>query len=156
MLPTDIFCSATHQVLVNALTVIVDKERSKKLPAGKLLDLTKVLGIASVKDLSPWYVGDTQANPVAGHVLNNFEKRLDALNTYPQLSIRALEQGQFDIVFHATTYVKGRWQCPHCTAVFKGQAAFLRKHFVLDKCRILQALEAEIAKANKRTNAMAS
>ncbi|KIY70828.1 hypothetical protein CYLTODRAFT_451324 [Cylindrobasidium torrendii FP15055 ss-10] len=153
--------AAIHQALVQALTDLADKEKSK--PAvGEFLSLNvrQVLGSLSVvtrhvDDLKPLYPGATQTKPIEGEFLKGFATQLEVLQRYPKLSSRAYEQGQFSIVFHAVacpesyrTDVKTRrkiWRCAHCDEKFTGQPKYLREHFVEKGCDVLHALEATIA-----------
>lgn len=162
--PTDEFSRATHQVLVSALSALADKEANNDLAGNEFLDVKDTLRIiGSVEDLYPWYVEGRARTHVRGNALVGFRARLAVVEAYPQLSIRALEQGQFDIVFHgANSSIRPEkktrqkyWRCPHCLDEFVGQPAILEQHFVENnnpKCKELIALEAKIAEANVDTN----
>ncbi|KIY70835.1 hypothetical protein CYLTODRAFT_408574 [Cylindrobasidium torrendii FP15055 ss-10] len=93
---------------------------------------------------------------IPGGIPADYADRTKLIQVYPYLSTRALEQGQFDIVFHARKN-ETNWSCPHCFSLMaRAQPGKILPHFVEEdksghlsaKCEALAELEEKIAAAN--------
>ncbi|KIY70829.1 hypothetical protein CYLTODRAFT_419362 [Cylindrobasidium torrendii FP15055 ss-10] len=134
------------QALIKALTDV------ESMPPGSPPKIARAFDVPCIEEYTAQYVDPANDEIVSGNVLQGFDVRKEAIRAYPWLAVRAFEQGQVDIVFHAKSVAstpKKIWECPHCLETFQGQANLLRRHFIVKKCPILEALDKEIERASR-------